>query len=126
MFPPANFLASHNKSEKQCPHYLSGKCSYVRKGVVCGFLHEEQVAPETIECMKRINPNTGKCIHFGSCLYFHPDKSVPEGPKSPTKTTPDKGAPPGAKRRMVPRDAAEAPPAAASSSMVLENAGDLC
>ena len=58
-----------DKADKQCPHFLAGRCWSVRRGVACGFKHEGG-APETILCA--FGPGKPPyCRNGAMCGYLH-------------------------------------------------------
>ena len=101
--PGKEAMSREEMAKTECQRYMLGKCSYVRTGATCPYLHDPLVPPEMIECDLPKSKFSKKCRNRDKCLYkgcFQ--RSVQRIPIM-QGATPEKSAAPGAKRRMVPR-----------------------
>ena len=89
-------MSPEEMAKTECTRYMDGLCSYVRIGGKCPFLHPPQVPPEMIPCGLFKSKVSGVCRNRNKCLY--------KGCVERSAQTPEKGAAPGGKRRMVPRE----------------------
>lgn len=63
-------MLAKDKEATECPHFLNGRCCFVRQGVTCGFKHPEGVDPSAIKCA--LSPRVGViCKNGKKCLYNH-------------------------------------------------------
>jgi hypothetical protein len=83
-----------NKDKTPCKWYALGKCVYAREGMKCGFVHDELIPPETIDCCLEKSKFGILCRNGARCLYKHEVDKTMGG-------SPEKGKDSGEKRRMA-------------------------